>query len=39
MCVSMYLEKLTRERIKTLKEWINGVEEGDVCIGSVKMKE
>ena len=39
MCVSIYLEKLTRERIKTLKEWIDGIEEGDVCKGSVKMKE
>ena len=39
MCVSIYLEKLTRERIKTLQEWIDGIEEGDACIGSVKMKE
>jgi uncharacterized protein YecT (DUF1311 family) len=39
MCVSIYLERLTRERIKTLKEWIDGIEEGYVCIGSVKMKE
>jgi uncharacterized protein YecT (DUF1311 family) len=39
MCVSIYLERLTRDRIKALKEWIDGIEEGDVCIGSVKMKE
>jgi uncharacterized protein YecT (DUF1311 family) len=39
MCVSIYLEKLTRERIKTLKVWIDGIEEGDVCTGSVKIKE
>jgi uncharacterized protein YecT (DUF1311 family) len=39
MCVSIYLEKLTRERIKTLQEWIDGIEEGDACNGSVKMKE
>ena len=39
MYVSIYLEKLTRERIKTLKEWIDGIEEGDVCTGSVKIKE
>jgi len=39
MCVSIYLERLTRERIKTLKEWIDGIDEGDVCIGSVKIKE
>lgn len=39
MCVSVYMEKITQERIKTLKEWIDGIEEGDVCIGSIKMKE
>jgi uncharacterized protein YecT (DUF1311 family) len=39
MCVSIYLEQLTRERIKTLKVWIDGTEEGDVCAGSVKWKE
>jgi hypothetical protein len=38
MCVSMYLENLTNQRISTLKEWIDGIEEGDVCLGSVKMK-
>ncbi len=39
MCVSIYLEKLTHERIETLQQWIDGIEEGDVCSGSVKMKE
>jgi uncharacterized protein YecT (DUF1311 family) len=39
MCVSIYLEQLTLERIKTLKVWIDGIEEGDVCTGSVKIKE
>ncbi|MFZ4456976.1 MAG: lysozyme inhibitor LprI family protein [Bacteroidales bacterium] len=38
MCVSNYLEYLTRERIKTLRVWLTGVEEGDVCSGSVKLK-
>lgn len=38
-CVSIYLEKLTRERIITLKAWIDGVEEGVVCNGSLKIKE
>jgi hypothetical protein len=38
MCESGYLEKLTRERIKTLKEWLFGEEEGDACIGIVKQK-
>jgi uncharacterized protein YecT (DUF1311 family) len=39
MCVSIYLEQLTLDRIKTLKVWIDGIEEGDVCTGSVKTKE
>ena len=39
MCVSSYLEKLTRERITTLKDWINGIDEGDACKGSVRIKE
>ena len=37
VCVANYLEKLTRERINTLKVWITGIEEGDCCSGSVKM--
>jgi uncharacterized protein YecT (DUF1311 family) len=39
MCVSVYLEKLTRERINTLRQWIDGIEEGDACKGSVKLKQ
>ena len=39
MCYSAYMEKLTRERINTLKQWTEGIEEGDVCTGSVKVKE
>lgn len=39
VCVSNYLEGLTRERIKTLKIWLEGIEEGDVCAGSVRRKE
>jgi len=38
VCVANYLEKLTRERINTLKVWITGIEEGDCCSGSVKME-
>ncbi|MFK7905344.1 MAG: lysozyme inhibitor LprI family protein [Chitinophagales bacterium] len=36
MCVSAYLAKLTEERTNTLQAWLNGVEEGDLCSGSVK---
>jgi uncharacterized protein YecT (DUF1311 family) len=37
MCRASYLESLTRERIKMLKVWIDGIPEGDVCNGSVKI--
>lgn len=37
MCESSYLERLTKKRVKTLKIWLEGIEEGDVCSGSVKM--
>jgi len=39
MCWSNYLEKLTTIRIKQLKIWLTGIEEGDACSGSVKIKE
>jgi uncharacterized protein YecT (DUF1311 family) len=38
MCWSIHLTTLTKERIKNLKIWETGVEEGDVCSGSVKIK-
>jgi uncharacterized protein YecT (DUF1311 family) len=38
MCWWIYKEELTRQRIKFLKSWLDGVEEGDVCNGSVKIK-
>ncbi len=39
MCWSMALTNLTNERIKKLKIWLTGIEEGDMCSGSVKIKE
>jgi len=36
VCVNIYLEKLTRDRINTLKTWLEGYIEGDSCNGSVK---
>jgi uncharacterized protein YecT (DUF1311 family) len=39
MCYSACKEELTRQRIKTLQQWLEGVEEGDVCAGSVKLKQ
>ncbi len=38
MCYSAYKEELTRQRIKTLQQWLEGTQEGDVCAGSVKLK-
>lgn len=39
MCWSIYLTQLTEERINTLKALLRGTEEGDVCSGSVMLKE
>lgn len=38
LCVSNLMTKLTNERIRTLEVWLEGIEEGDVCLGSVKRK-
>lgn len=38
MCVSSYLALLTKERTAKLRTWLTGIEEGDACAGSVKMK-
>jgi len=39
MCVQGQLTTLTTERTKTLNTWLQGVEEGDVCAGSIKTSE
>lgn len=38
-CISLYLKELTDTRIKTLNEWVCGIEEGYLCAGSVKFIE
>jgi uncharacterized protein YecT (DUF1311 family) len=38
MCRRMHLAVTTKERTKVLQQWVDGVEEGDVCAGSVKVK-
>jgi len=38
VCFYNYSEELTRKRIKELKIWLTGVEEGDSCSGSIKRK-
>nr|AAP58619.1 hypothetical protein [uncultured Acidobacteriota bacterium] len=38
MCRCMHLADTTKQRTKVLQQWIDGVEEGDVCAGSVRVK-
>jgi uncharacterized protein YecT (DUF1311 family) len=38
MCANLFLAQWTRERVKQLREWLDGIEEGDVCAGSVPDK-
>lgn len=39
MCQCMELEKLTDERTRVLRQWVDGIEQGDVCGGSIKVKD
>lgn len=39
MCRCLQLANITKERTKTLNQWVEGVEGGDVCAGSVKSRE
>ena len=38
ICESIYLETLTRDRIKFLNVWVSAIEEGEICLGSVSIK-
>ncbi len=38
MCRCSALAALTTQRADELKKWIDGAEEGDVCSGSIKIK-
>jgi len=38
-CISNLKTQLTNERIRTLKLWLTGIQEGDVCSGSVRIKK
>lgn len=38
MCKAAYLETLTRQRISTLRQWVDGMPEGDLCQGSIRNK-
>ena len=39
MCINDYLADLTNDRVKRLRTWLNGTVEGDVCSGSIKVKD
>jgi uncharacterized protein YecT (DUF1311 family) len=39
MCHCSELQFLTEQRIKQLKRWLDGTQEGDVCSGSVKVAQ
>jgi uncharacterized protein YecT (DUF1311 family) len=39
MCMGSWLTTLTEERIAQLKKWSNKVPEGDMCSGSIKVRE
>lgn len=38
MCVCIALKEITEKRIEELKKWIDRVEEGEVCSGSIEIK-
>jgi uncharacterized protein YecT (DUF1311 family) len=38
MCRCQALTELTLERTEVLRRWIKGVEEGDVCSGSIRIR-
>jgi uncharacterized protein YecT (DUF1311 family) len=38
MCRCQALTELTLQRVEELRRWVMGVEEGDVCAGSVRIR-
>lgn len=36
-CLNSYEAQLNRARIQALQPWLNGVEEGDLCCGSIRF--
>jgi uncharacterized protein YecT (DUF1311 family) len=38
MCRSYILAEMTEQRTNKLKVWLEGIEEGEVCLGTIKMK-
>ncbi|WP_035270886.1 lysozyme inhibitor LprI family protein [Desulfonatronum thiodismutans] len=38
LCRCQALLEMTEQRIQVLEKWIDGVEEGDVCVGSIRYR-
>lgn len=38
MCWAIWKARLTNQRITELKLWLDGIEEGEVCRGSIRVK-
>jgi uncharacterized protein YecT (DUF1311 family) len=38
MCYASYKAELAQARTRELKVWLDGIEEGDVCAGSIKTR-
>ena len=38
LCRCQVLLEMTEERIHVLEKWIDGIEEGDVCTGSIRYR-
>jgi uncharacterized protein YecT (DUF1311 family) len=36
MCISMYMEELTKTRVEHLKLWLTGIDDGDACAGTIR---
>lgn len=39
MCRSYILAEMTEQRTNKLKVWLEGIQEGEVCLGTIKMKD
>jgi len=39
MCNRLYKAELTHERVEELRLWLDGTDEGDVCSGSLPIKD
>jgi uncharacterized protein YecT (DUF1311 family) len=37
-CANQILAEVTEARTKQLRQWLDGIAEGDVCSGSIRMK-